>query len=190
MTSPAAKKAFDIHAEPEKLRETYGRHSLGQSCLMARRLVEAGVRCVTVAYGFWDTHGGNFRHLRGNLPMFDRGISALVDDLHQRGLSDDVTVLVWGEFGRTQRINRDAGRDHWAPVNCGLLAGGGIPTGQVIGGTDHRGDSIKERKVTPSDLAATVFGHLRIPLEAHWVNPQGRPIPIVTEGGRPIPELC
>ena len=125
LTSNRLVDALDLSKEQQSVRQRYGIGSpthqgdgaplWNDQLLMARRVVEAGVRCVTVAYGFWDTHGGNFRHLRSNLPMFDRGISALVEDLHQRGLSDDVSVIVWGEFGRTPRINRDAGRDHWRP---------------------------------------------------------------------------
>ena len=107
--------------------------------LIARRLAEAGARCITVAYGFWDTHGQNFSWLRQRLPLFDLGISALVEDIYARGLDRDVTVVVWGEFGRTPKINKDAGRDHWARVNSALLSGGGMKVGQVIGSTDKIG---------------------------------------------------
>src|SRR5262249_62006989 len=113
--------------------------------LVRRRLVEAGVRCVTVGYGFWDTHGGNFKHLRQTLPMFDKGIAALVRDIYERGLDRDVTVAVWGEFGRTPKINKDAGRDHWPRVNGALLAGGGMRTGQGIGSAGALGGSAQDR---------------------------------------------
>src|SRR5439155_26614017 len=167
LTSSKLVEALDVSREPRAVRDRYGHGSTrhqgdgaplyNDHFLMARRLVEAGVRCVTVAYGFWDTHGQNFRHLRSNLPVFDQGISALVEDLHQRGLDRDVTVLVWGEFGRTPRINRDAGRDHWAPVNCALMAGGGMPTGQVVGSTDRFGAYAAARQVHYRDILATVY---------------------------------
>src|SRR5207302_5300532 len=117
MTSPVAKKAFDIHSESAKLRDEYGRNNLGQSCLMARRLVEAGVRCVTIDHSNWDTHDNNFNTLRRELlPALDTGIAALFRDLADRGRLRDTLVLITGEFGRTPRINRNAGRDHWGPV--------------------------------------------------------------------------
>jgi Protein of unknown function (DUF1501) len=149
LTSDKVAKALDITREDPKLRDRYGLGSpkhLGDGApmwndqlLIARRLVEAGARCVTVAYGFWDTHGQNFGWLRQHLPLFDQGISALVDDIYTRGLDHNVTVVVWGEFGRTPRINKDAGRDHWARVNSALLFGGGMRVGQVIGSTDKLG---------------------------------------------------
>lgn len=134
LASDKVARALDVEREDPRLRDRYGIGSskhLGDGApmwndqlLIARRLVEAGARCVTVAYGFWDTHGQNFTHLKKHLPLFDRGISALVEDVYARGLDRDVTVVVWGEFGRTPKINKDAGRDHWAPVNGALLAGG------------------------------------------------------------------
>ena len=127
--------------------------------------------------------------LKPLLPRIDRVIYALVNDLKARGLLDSTLVLMMGEFGRAPVINKNAGRDHWTNCMSILVAGGGMPAGRVIGGTDARGYDIKERRVTPSDLAATVFRHLGIDPAAHWQDPQGRPIPIVTEGGRPIPEL-
>ena len=142
--------------------------------LIARRLVEAGARCVTVAYGFWDTHGDNFNQLRKHLPLFDQGISALVEDIYARGLDQDVTVVVWGEFGRTPKINKDAGRDHWARVNTALLSGGGMKVGQVIGSTDKLGGSAASRPVHYQDVLATVYHNLGIDPHA-FIQRQGRP---------------
>jgi Protein of unknown function (DUF1501) len=200
LTSNRLVDALDLDKESRAVRDRYGigspRHQgdgaplWNDQLLMARRLIEAGVRCVTVAYGFWDTHGGNFRHLRGNLPIFDRGISALVEDLHQRGLDNDVTVLVWGEFGRTPQINRDAGRDHWAPVNCALMAGGGMPTGQVVGATDRIGAYATARQVHYRDILATVYHNLGIDPHAAIQDALDRPVTILPEDARPVPELC
>jgi hypothetical protein len=200
LTSNRLVDALDLEREPVRVRDRYGRGSvrhqgdgaplLNDHLLMARRLVEAGVRCVTVAYGFWDTHGQNFRHLRGNLPVFDAGISALVEDLHQRGMDRDVTVLVWGEFGRTPLINRDAGRDHWAPVNCALMAGGGMPTGQVLGATDRNGAYATVRPVHYRDLLATVYHNLGIDPHTQVRDLLDRPVHILPEDARPVAELC
>jgi hypothetical protein len=199
LTSRRLVDALDLEREPRAVRDRYGRGSprhqgdgaplWNDQLLAARRLIEAGVRCVTVAYGFWDTHGNNFRHLRGNLPVFDRGISALVEDLHQRGLDRDVTVLVWGEFGRTPRINRDAGRDHWAPVNCALLAGGGMRTGQVIGATDRFGAYAAVRPVPYRHILATVYHNLGIDPHGMVRDPLDRPVFILPEDAQPVREL-
>jgi hypothetical protein len=192
--------ALDLEKEPRPVRDRYGRGSprhqgdgaplWNDQLLMARRLIEAGVRCVTVGYGFWDTHGRNFDHLRGNLPVFDQGIAALIQDLHQRGLDRDVTVIVWGEFGRTPRINRDAGRDHWAPVNGALLAGGGMPTGQVIGATDKFGAYATVRPVHYRDLLATVYHNLGIDPHSAIRDMLDRPVTLLPEDARPVRELC
>ena len=138
VTNTKAMNAFDVNKEPVKLRDRYGRNDLGQCCLLARRLVEAGVTFVTVqAGGGWDTHGNNFTELKRRLlPQFDAGVAALVEDLHDRGLSDDVLVMSMGEFGRTPKINTDAGRDHWPGAMSILYAGGGLKMGQMIGTTD------------------------------------------------------
>lgn len=199
LTSSRFVDALDLERETRHVRDRYGpsspRHQgdgaplFNDHLLMARRLVEAGVRCVTVAYGFWDTHGNNFSSLRRNLPVFDRGVSALVEDLHQRGLDRDVTVLVWGEFGRTPRINKDAGRDHWAPVNFALLAGGGMPTGQVIGGTDRTGGTVTVRPLHYRDVLATVYHNLGIDPHAIVEDLFGRPVHILPDDARPIREL-
>src|SRR4029079_11901528 len=124
-----------------------GAPRLTEQFLIARRLVEAGVRCVTLSFSFWDWHGGNFNNGRQNMPVLDQAVTALVEDLHQRGLDKDVAVCVWGEFGRTPKINKDAGRDHWPNVSCALLAGGGLRTGQAIGTTDRQAAEAKDRPV-------------------------------------------
>ena len=195
--SGKVQKAFDVAEEPEAIREAYGRESIGQKALLARRLVEAGVTYVLVsgAWGYFDHHGDNVRWggiekgLKPLLPRVDQVLPVLINDLEQRGLLDQTLVLMLGEFGRSPFINREAGRDHWTSSMSMIVAGGGLRHGQVIGSTDARGGAITSGVVRPQDLAATVFRHLGIPLDAHWRNPQGRPIPIVMEGGRPIPEL-
>lgn len=195
--SGKAQRAFRLDEEPDKLRDAYGRDSLGEKALLARRLVEAGTTYVLVsgAWGYFDHHGDDVRWggivkgLKPLLPRVDQVVYALVNDLQARGLLDATLVLMMGEFGRGPIINKNAGRDHWTNCMSMLVAGGGLPAGHVVGSTDAKGYDIKDRHVTPSDLAATVFQHLGIDLNAHWHDPQGRPIPIVTESGRPIPEL-
>ncbi len=183
MTSPAAKKAFDIHAEADKLRDAYGRNSLGQSCLMARRLVEAGVRCVTIDHSNWDTHDGNFKTLKNTLlPHLDPALSMLFRDLRDRGLLQTTLVLVTGEFGRTPRINKNAGRDHWGPSFTVLLGGGGIQGGRVIGSSDARAEKPASDPYGPEDLAATIFHCLGIDPKSEFHTPDGRPIAIVNNG--------
>ena len=130
--------------------------------LMARRLVEAGARVVTISFGRWDTHGQNFRSCRTRIPKLDMALSTLVEDLHLRGLDKDVSVVVWGEFGRTPKINKDAGRDHWPPVNFALLAGGGMRTGQVIGSTDKQAGYPKDRPISFQNVFATLYHNLGI----------------------------
>ncbi|MCY2962421.1 MAG: DUF1501 domain-containing protein, partial [Planctomycetota bacterium] len=164
---------------------------------LARRLVEAGVTYVLVsgAWGYFDHHGdsvnwgGIEKGLKPLLPHVDQTLFALINDLERRGLLDTTLVLMLGEFGRSPVINKDAGRDHWTNVMSMVAAGGGLKHGQAVGSTDARGYDVKDGVVRPQDLAATVFRHLGIDLSAHWTNPQGRPTPIVAEGGRPIPEL-
>lgn len=189
MTSAETKAAFDIAREPDSLRERYGRHSLGQSCLMARRLVEAGVRCITIDHTNWDTHYDNFSVLKNDLlPHLDTGLTALLADLHERGLSKKALVLVMGEFGRTPRVNKDAGRDHWGPSNCILLSGGGIGGGIVVGATNDHGEKPATNPVGPADLAATVFDRLGINAHDEFHTPEGRPVKIANDG-RVIREL-
>jgi hypothetical protein len=198
VVSPAVRQAFDLGREPEKVRDAYGRCSVGEKALLARRLVEAGTTFVVVSgrWGYFDHHGddvppwgGIQKGLTPILPTIDRALTALIEDLEARGLLDATLVLMLGEFGRAPVLSKDNGRGHWPPVMSMLAAGGGARHGQVIGGTDAHGGAIKEGRVSPSDLAATVFQHLRIPLDARWVSPQGRPMPVVTEGGRPIAAL-
>lgn len=199
LTSSKLVDALDVSKEDPAVRESYGAGSpkhLGdgaplwnEQLLAARRLVEAGARCVTVAYGFWDTHGGNFRTLRKQLPTFDQGIAALIEDIHRRGLQQDVTVVVWGEFGRTPKINKDAGRDHWARVNGALLSGGGMPGGTVIGSTDKLADSAADRPVHFQDLLATIYHRLGIDPHLYIRDINDRPVQVLPETARPIREL-
>ncbi len=182
-TSAAARKAFDIHAESDKLRDEYGRHNLGQSCLMARRLVEAGVRCVTIDHSNWDTHDNNFAVLKGQLlPALDSALSTLFRDLADRGLLDSTLVIVTGEFGRTPRINKNAGRDHWGPAFTVALGGGGIQGGRVVGKSDSRAERPATDPYGPEDLAATLCRLLGIDPEEELFTPEGRPVKIVNDG--------
>ncbi|MEC8592917.1 MAG: DUF1501 domain-containing protein, partial [Planctomycetota bacterium] len=158
--------------------------------LVARRLVEAGARVVTVNYSFWDWHGNNFKNAEEELPVFDRGVSALVNDLHERGLADDTTVVVWGEFGRTPKINKNAGRDHWPGVCCALMAGGGMRTGQVIGATDRLGGEASDRPVTFPEVFATMYHNLGVNLSSERLfDFRGRPHYLVDPSVKPIREL-
>jgi len=195
--SGAMQRAFDLKQEPDSVRDRYGRNSMGEKTLLARRLVEAGVTFITLsdAWGHWDHHGdavkwgGIVKGLKPMLPVIDHGVATLVQDLADRGLLESTLVLVIGEFGRSPRINADAGRDHWTPVMSFLMAGGGIRTGQVIGSTDRTGGVPKDRPLTPGDLAATVFKVLGINPYDHWFNPRGRPTPLVDAPAAPIAEL-
>lgn len=191
-------RAFDLSQEAATTHELYGRDAIGQQALLSRRLVEAGVTFVTMSarWGYFDNHGDNVppwggieKGLKPILPTVDRTLHALVTDLEQRGLLESTMVLMMGEFGRSPVMTKDAGREHWLSVMSMVMAGGGLQHGQAIGSTDSRGGSIQSGVVRPQDLAATVFRHLDIDLSSHWLSPQGRPTPIVTEGGRPIPEL-
>jgi uncharacterized protein (DUF1501 family) len=189
MTSPQARKAFDIQAEPDKLRDEYGRNTMGQSCLMARRLVEAGVRCVTIDHSNWDTHNDNFNTLKRQLlPWLDAALSTFLRDLSDRGLLESTLVIVTGEFGRTPRINKDAGRDHWGPAFTVTLAGGGIKGGRVLGKTDARAERPAADPYGPEDLSATLCHLLGIDPGEEVRTPDGRPVAIVN-GGRVIRDL-
>ena len=199
-----AQEAFDLNREPQPARERYGKHLWCQQALLARRLVEAGVAFVTLdlsyhtASGTWDTHGDNIppyggisKGLGPLLPLFDHLITTLVSDLDQRGLLDQTLVLAMGEFGRTPQMGTQGstdGRNHWPVVMSLALAGGGLRHGQVIGATEKDGGQIRERPVTPGDLAATIYTHMGVPLDATWNEPTGRPRYVV-EHGKPISEL-
>jgi hypothetical protein len=199
LTSSKVVNALDVSREDAKTRERYGKGTDGpvgdgspmtnDHFLAARRLVEAGVRCVTVSYGFWDFHGSNFSNCKTYLPMLDAGLSSLIQDLHDRGLDKHVSVVVWGEFGRSPRINKDAGRDHWPRVSCCLLAGGGMKTGQVIGSTNRFGEEPDDRPVHYRDVFATLYHNLGIDI-ANTPIPDalGRPNYLFTEH-EPIAEL-
>ncbi|MEI8380547.1 MAG: DUF1501 domain-containing protein [Planctomycetota bacterium] len=180
--------AFDLTAEDPVLRDRYGRHRYGQSALLARRLIEAGARCVNINTGNWDHHNDIAKGFEQHLPPLDKAIAALVEDLEARGMLDQVIVYCVGEFGRTPRMNGHAGRDHWADCFSVMLAGGGIKGGQVVGASEKWGGGVKERLVTPQDLLATIYHTLGIPLETHFEDSSGRPVSIVGSG-KPIQEL-
>jgi hypothetical protein len=189
MTSKKAKQAFDIHREPAKVRAEYGMTSIGQCSLLARRLVEAGCRFVSIENGHWDTHRKNTWSLRELLcPAFDQAIPAMLNDLQQRGLLDSTLVVVTTEFGRTPRINALLGRDHWPNAFSILMAGAGLKVGQVIGATDKHAASVVDRPMSPEDMSATILRVLGIDHETIVHTPLGRPIPMV-DGGKPIGEL-
>lgn len=186
--SPQAQAAFAIDREETETRDLYGRNDFGQSALLARRLVESGVRFVTVNYGGWDHHDEIFKGLDRKLPEFDQGFSALMNDLDQRGLLDDTLVLTMGEFGRTPKVNDKAGRDHWGRAGSMLWAGAGIARGRVIGATDKNGAFVTDRPVSPADVAWTVYESLGIDPAKELLTPEGRPVSILAEGSN-IPEL-
>ncbi len=203
LTSDTARNAFDLDKEPTKIRERYGfmpafdpkasdrcgSPAWSQRILLARRLVEAGVRLVTVDLRWWDTHVKGFESLKlGFLPRWDRAFTALLEDLEQRGLLESTMVLAWGEFGRTPRVNKDAGRDHYPNVFSAAMAGGGIVGGRVIGSSDEKGAFPKANPKSPQDVLATVYRHLGIDTETTYENATGRPIAVLPNG-RPIDEL-
>ncbi len=189
MTSAQAKKAFNIHAESAKLRDAYGRNTLGQSCLMARRLVEGGVRCVTVEHANWDTHYYNFQTLQEDLlPKLDLAMSALFSDLSDRGMLKKTLVVVTGEFGRTPKINKDAGRDHWSRCFTVLMGGGGIHGGRVVGTSDKWAQDPADNPYGPEDMCATIYHLLGINPHSEMHTPEGRPV-MLTNNGRVIKEL-
>ncbi len=206
LTSSKLADALDLQKEDVRIRDRYGRGSdkpagygdagplLNDYFLAARRLVEAGVRVVTLAYGRWDWHGKpygtTFENARNHLPMLDLGLTALIEDLRQRGLHEDVSVVVWGEFGRTPKINKEGGRDHWPQVACALLSGGGMKTGQVIGSTDRLADHAKDRPVHFQEVFATLYHSLGIdPNRTTVTDHTGRPHYLVDGGMEPMREL-
>jgi hypothetical protein len=170
-------KVFDLSAEKDELRERYGRNKFGQSCLMARRLVEKGVPYVTLNYNGWDTHKDNFTTLRRKLPELDKGLATLLQDLSERGLLDSTIVWCGGEFGRTPKVDWTApwngGRGHWGKAFCTVVAGGGFKGGHVVGATDARGEEVKERPVTPADVIGSLYALLDIDKQATLLRPQG-----------------
>lgn len=185
MSSPAAKKAFDIEAESPSLRERYGRTPVGQGALLARRLVESGVRFVTVAKGWlnYDTHGDNFNIMRKVLlPEFDRAFAALLEDLHERGMLDSTLVIAMGEFGRTPKVNKDAGRDHHSKCWSAVFAGAGIPGGRVLGATDKTATEVTDLPVEPEDLLYTIYTVLGVDPHTEYQTPIGRPSKVVNGG--------
>ena len=200
LTSNKLVNALDLTNEDPQTRERYGdgkpyrfqydgAPTVNEHILIARRLVEVGVRSVTLSFGRWDSHGKNFDLVRDHGSKLDQAVSALVEDLDERGMLDDVTVVVWGEFGRTPKINKNAGRDHWPRVSCALLAGGGMQTGQAIGQTNRLGEYATKRPVHLQEVVATIFHNLGIDPETTTIlDPAGRP-QYLLERTRVIPEL-
>ncbi len=201
LTSSRLVEALDLEKEDPKIRARYGKGDprnvadggprLMEHFLIARRLIQAGVRCVTLAFSRWDWHGGNFKRGREDMPMLDQGITALIEDLDRLGMLDDVSVVVWGEFGRTPKINKNAGRDHWPQVSCALLAGGGMRTGQVIGATNRLGEYAKERPVHFQEVFATLYHCLGVDINrTTLIDRSGRPQYLVEHNKyQPMPEL-
>jgi Protein of unknown function (DUF1501) len=199
LTSSKLVEAMDLSKESPKVRERYGdgkpfkfqydgAPTVNEHLLMARRLVEAGARVVTLSYGRWDSHGKNFDLVRDHGAKLDQCLTALVDDLDARGMLDDVTVVAWGEFGRTPQVNGGGGRDHWPQVSCAILAGGGMRTGQAIGSTDRTGGSAKDRPVGFGDIFATLYHNIGLNPETTTINdPTGRPQHLAE--GKVLPEL-
>jgi hypothetical protein len=198
LTSSRMVEALDFSREDPRIRDRYGIGDMkpiddGPPCcmdhfLMARRLVEAGARCVTLSFGRWDYHNNNFGQCKERLPKLDMALSALLDDLYVRGLDKDVTVIVWGEFGRTPKINKDGGRDHWPPVSCAILAGGGLRTGQVIGQTNRLGEVPKDRPITFASVFATLYHNLGLDPATTLPNRSGRPMYLLDDR-EPVREL-
>lgn len=193
-------EALDVSQEDPAVRERYGKGTsrkqgdaaprLNEQFLLARRLVEAGARMVTLSYSFWDWHGSNFKRAKENFPDFDQAITALIEDLHQRGLAEDTTVIAWGEFGRTPKINNNSGRDHWPRVCNALLACGGMKTGQVIGTTDRLGGEADDRPVHFQEVFATLYHNMGIDIERVTLpDHAGRPQYLVDSGYLPMPEI-
>lgn len=189
ISSPQARQAFDTSREPESVAREFGESRFGQSCLLAMRLIEAGVRFSTVTFSGWDTHSGNFRKCKESLlPAFDRGLSALLNHLDQRGILESTAVLVTGEFGRTPKINDKAGRDHWPRAFSVLMAGGGIQGGQVLGASDKNGMGPANDPITPEQVAASFYHSLGIDCHKEYHTQTGRPVKIV-RSGRILPAL-
>ena len=188
MSSAEAQAAFDIERESEDVRDRYGRNSFGQRALLGRRLVEAGVRFVTLYHGGWDHHVDMFPRLAVKLPPFEQTVAALIVDLAERNMLDETLVVVMGEFGRTPKINKRGGRDHWSNAMSVMVAGGGTPGGQIVGATDRHGFSAVERVLAPENLTSTIYNKLGIDPGKIVYTPQGRPVHLVSDA-TPITEL-
>ena len=182
VSSAQAREAFDLDKEPDQIRDMYGRSQAGQRFLMSRRLIEAGVRCVSVVYGGWDMHAGIGAGMNSQLPAFDKAYAALINDLDQRGLLDSTIVMVTSEFGRTPKINKDAGRDHWPRVFSVAFAGGGFAKGLVYGKSDATSSAPEEDPLTVENMSATVYSLLGIDPSKHLMADGGRPVSIVYNG--------
>ena len=183
-----AKETFDIKNEDQKTRDRYGK-GLGEQLLLARRLCEAGVGFVTLNFGGWDMHGQINQAMKRNGPIVDNAVSAFVEDVAKRGIDKDILLVITGEFGRTPKINSNAGRDHWAPLSTLALSGGGLKMGQAVGESTAQVEVPKSKPIGPQDLMATVFHVLGIPQDLHFTDPTGRPSPMIN-GGKPIAELA
>jgi uncharacterized protein (DUF1501 family) len=188
MASREAQAAFDIHREPDRVRDAFGRTPFGQRALLARRLVEAGVPFITLYEGGWDHHVDIFQGLDKRLPGFEATVASLIEDLSQRGLLDSTKVLALGEFGRTPKVNNRGGRDHWSNAMSVLFAGGGTPGGLLVGATDRQGYSAVERVLSPENFVSTVYTKLGIDPGKILYAPNGRPVHLVSDP-TPIGEL-
>src|SRR5579884_552145 len=180
--STDAQSAFDLEKESAATRDAYGHTDVGQGCLLARRLVERGVKFVTVTNGGWDHHKDIWKGLEKKVPPFDQGYAALINDLHERGLLSETLVLVMGEFGRTPKVNKDAGRDHWGRAASLIFAGAGVRGGKVVGSTDKDGAFVTDRPVRPGDVAYTVYDAVGINPHKQLMTPEGRPVEILDTG--------
>jgi uncharacterized protein (DUF1501 family) len=186
IASGTVRKALDLGREEPRSRDRYKGI---EQFLTARRLIEAGVGCVTLAIGSWDTHGSNFKILRNQLPQVDRGVANLIQDLHDRGMEKDVVTVMWGEFGRTPKINNsDGGRDHWAPAMSALIAGGGLKMGQAVGSTNARGEYPKDHRYTVPQVLSTMYHAMGIDPSKTFPNGSGRPMYILDDR-EPVSEL-
>jgi hypothetical protein len=185
VASGAVRKALDLNREEPRTRDRYRGV---EQFLTARRLIEAGVGCVTLSIGGWDTHGQNFQTLKRQLPQVDKGVANLIGDLHDRGLGNDVVTVMWGEFGRTPKINGNAGRDHWSPVMSALVAGGGLKMGQAVGASTARGERPKDRPYTAARVLSTLYRAIGIDPSTTFLNGAGRPM-YVLDDREPVSEL-
>ena len=183
-----AREVFDVSREDQRVQEMYGRTELARSMLVARRLCEAGVGFVTINYGGWDMHGNIGQSMRNIGPALDHAMGTFAQDVHDRGMQDDILLVVTGEFGRTPRVNNGAGRDHWAPLSTLALSGGGLKMGQVVGESSAKAEVPRTTPITPQDLMATIFHVLGMQQNLHYNDPSGRPTPMIN-GGRVIRDL-